>query len=96
MPKYDCDMGDPLHMLAEECAEVIQAIMKAQRFGLGGVPGHTGMLPREEIAKEVGDILACIELVRDKYDFLFPYELEIAKEKKLSKISQYFRKPQTV
>lgn len=96
MPKYDCDMGDPLHMLAEECAEVIQAIMKAKRFGLTGAPGYTGMLPREEIVKEVGDILACIELVRDKYDFLQPYELEIAKEKKLAKIHQYFRKPQTV
>ena len=96
MPKYDCEMGDPLIMLAEECAEVIQAVMKAKRFGLTGAPGYTGMIPREEILKEVGDVLACVALVRDKYDFLFPYELEIATEEKLDKIRQYFRKPERV
>lgn len=93
MPKYDCDMGDPLDMLVEECAEVIQAAMKARRFGLSGAPGYTGVKPREEIVKEIGDVLACIEMMQSGRGFLFLYpgELEAAKQAKLTKIREYFR-----
>lgn len=94
-PKYDCEMGDPLDMLAEECAEVIQAIMKARRFSLDGAPSYTGIRPREEIVKEIGDVLACIELLMAGYGtvLLNGAELDAAKNAKLAKISEYFRHP---
>lgn len=93
MPKYDCKMGDPLDMLVEECAEVIQAAMKARRFGLDGAPGYTGIKPREEIVNEIGDVLACIELLQCGTGFLFVHadELEAAKQEKLAKIRLYFQ-----
>ena len=98
MPKYDCDMGDPLDMLVEECAEVIQAAMKARRFGLNGAPGYAGIKPREEIVKEIGDVLACIELMQFGVGsvFLYASELEEAKQAKLAKIREYFRQPETL
>jgi hypothetical protein len=61
MSKYSCSPGDPLDMLAEECAELIQALMKFRRFGADGAPGYTGMTPREEIRREVGDVLCSID-----------------------------------
>lgn len=94
-PKYDCEMGDPLDMLAEECAEVIQAIMKARRFGMDGAPGYTGIKPRDEIVKELGDVLACIDLLPQRLR-LNSGELEARKLEKLAKIRAYFRQPETV
>ena len=61
MSKYNCSPGEPLDVLAEECAELIQAIMKLYRFGPNGAPGYSGEKPREEIKREVGDVLAAID-----------------------------------
>lgn len=86
-------MGDPLDMLVEECSEVIKAVMKARRFGFTGAPGYTGIKPFEEIVKEVGDVLACIDLLCAGYtkpQFALGDFLE-AKEIKLAKLTAYFR-----
>ena len=52
-----------LDLLAEECAEVIQAIMKAKRFGLldkfkGYYAGRTN---EDAILREMGDVMAIMD-----------------------------------
>ena len=55
-----------LTILAEECAEVIQACSKIKRFGLGANV--------EALAKELGDLQCMIELV---YEYkVVPHDLE--------------------
>lgn len=65
MIKHHPDMGDPLYMLAEECSEVIQAIMKYKRFS-----GKTNRLAnkddetlRTQIVQEIADVLAVVEML---------------------------------
>lgn len=92
MTKYNCSAGNVIDMLTEECAEVIQACMKANRFGLDGAPGYTGIKPREEINKELGDVLACIELIkREKGLSITDESLQEAKNAKLVKLARYFK-----
>ncbi len=50
-------MVEPLIILAEECAEVIQAISKLQRFGLDDAKN------KKALEKEVGDILAMLTIL---------------------------------
>lgn len=47
--------GDPLDILAEECAEVIQSIMKLRRFG-----DRRGN--RDRFVQEMGDLAFAIDL----------------------------------
>lgn len=49
-------IGDPLICLAEECSEVIQAVMKIQRFGIDSVNPKTGVTARENLAYEIVDL----------------------------------------
>lgn len=49
-----------LDLLAEECAEVIQAIMKIKRFGINDLypDGRTG---REGLLDEIGDVFTVLD-----------------------------------
>lgn len=54
-----------LTCLAEECAEVQQAVAKALRFGLDdGYPG-AATTNAQDIAREFADLLAVIEMLED-------------------------------
>lgn len=53
-------IGDPMDCLAEECAEVIKALMKIKRFGLEGHPGKpmkdgVRVSNRDELLEEMQD-----------------------------------------
>jgi NTP pyrophosphatase (non-canonical NTP hydrolase) len=39
----------------EECAEVIQAISKVNRFGIDGI--HNGKSNRDHLEEEIGDLM---------------------------------------
>lgn len=54
-----------LLILQEECAEVVQAISKCQRFGLDGVKPGKPKTNREHLQDELGDLLTMIELLID-------------------------------
>ena len=54
-----------LTCLAEECAEVQQAISKALRFGLGdGYPG-TDRTNEGDLLNELNDLFAVVEMLHD-------------------------------
>ena len=60
-----------LTCLAEECAEVQQAVAKALRFGLDdGYPGTT-RTNADDIAKELNDVLAVAALLQEEGVNLF-------------------------
>lgn len=54
--------GDPLDMLGEEAAEILQALFKLKRFGgdTAKTTGWEGPSNIEQLHQEVGDILAVI------------------------------------
>lgn len=55
-----------LTCISEECAEVQQAVAKAQRFGLDdGYPG-TDRTNRGDLEKEITDLFAVLEMLEDE------------------------------
>lgn len=89
MAKYNCAPGDPLDMLVEECAELIQAAMKLRRFGPDGATGYTGTKPRDEIKREVGDVLAAVDRLIAS-GFMTTTEAVTAARKKHERIYELF------
>lgn len=89
MAKYNCSPGHPLDMLAEECAELIQAIMKLRRFGPEGAPGYTGTKPRDEIIRECGDVLVSVDRLVH-FNLTTADELEAAKRIKWARLCELF------
>ena len=71
----------------EEAAEVIQEISKIFRFGID-VAHRDGMLHREKLEIEVGDLLTMINLLIE-HGIIDPAKVEIAKQAKVSKLKQY-------
>lgn len=55
-----------LQILQEECAEVIQAASKAQRFGLDDGYPQTTRTNREDIGKELAQVRAMVEMIEDE------------------------------
>jgi hypothetical protein len=55
-------MDETLVILQEEAAEVIQAISKIHRFGLGNTNPITGESSLEILHKELGDLQCMIDL----------------------------------
>jgi len=76
-----------LLILAEECAEVIQAISKIKRFGLD--TDYKGKTNLEMLAIELGDVLALIELTKQSDLGLTDELLESAKTDKLERIKNW-------
>lgn len=58
--------AEALTLLVEECGEVIQAATKLLRFGEIANP-WTGERNAEVLARELGDVLACVELCASYY-----------------------------
>jgi NTP pyrophosphatase (non-canonical NTP hydrolase) len=55
-----------LFALQEECAEVIQAISKINRFGFNS--SWNGVTNKESLISEIGDVLAIIEVLVNETD----------------------------
>ena len=66
--------AERLAMLAEECAEVIQAAGKILRHGYGSYhPDHPQVPNRALLGREVTDLLAVLHLMEDDFDIV-PFE----------------------
>ena len=77
-----------LDILQEECAEVIQNISKCRRFGLENEYLKGSGTQRDQLAKEIGDVLAMIELLKE-HGVVTQTELDLAKRNKFVKLHQW-------
>jgi NTP pyrophosphatase (non-canonical NTP hydrolase) len=73
-------------ILQEECAEVIQAVSKINRFGIDEV--HKGVSNREHLEEEIGDLLCMIDLMREHGIISWEHVMD-ASEKKLKKLETW-------
>ena len=78
-----------LVILAEECAEVIQAASKIKRFGLVGKPVNTTLTNKESLEMELGDVLALVDLVKASNLGITTEGIEKARLNKMQRLSKY-------
>jgi NTP pyrophosphatase (non-canonical NTP hydrolase) len=75
-------------ILQEECAEVIQAVSKINRFGLDN--SWNGVTNKEALITEIGDVLAIIVVLLEETDINISKEqIDSAIEKKLLKLKEF-------
>ena len=77
-----------LDILQEECAEVIQAVSKINRFGADNVKPGKPKTNREHLEEELGDMLAMIDIMLE-LNLVDIDNLEIAKQAKIEKLKQW-------
>ena len=87
----DTQLREILTILAEECAEVIQDVAKCFRFGpdqvhLNSKDGRTQI---QNLEKELGDVMAMIELLQDENIGVTAAGIEKAKHEKFAKLKQW-------
>jgi NTP pyrophosphatase (non-canonical NTP hydrolase) len=90
MPKYEAGSeGNPLDVLVEEAAEVIQAVMKIKRFGLAGTRGPGHQTPREKLVQELGDLIVVAAWLSQDGVFT-DEEMEAAMDNKVERLKELF------
>ena len=67
----------------EECAEVIQAISKVNRFGIDGI--HNDKSNRDHLEEEIGDLMCMFELMLEN-GIIQKESVDNAKERKIAKL----------
>ena len=67
-----------LVVLAEECAEVVQAIRKIQAFGMDSRHPETGVRNVASLQQEIADVLTVVDMLHDA-DFLSWSDIEDAR-----------------
>jgi NTP pyrophosphatase (non-canonical NTP hydrolase) len=72
-------------ILTEECAEVIQAVSKVNRFGLESE--WEGITNKQSLITEIGDVIALIKVLLDDTDInITDEEIQLAVNAKLKKL----------
>jgi len=77
-----------LNILQEECAEVIQAVSKCDRFGIDNFKPGKPKTNREHLAEELGDLQAMIDLCI-KFDLVGSEQISIAADNKIAKLKKW-------
>ena len=77
-----------LNILQEECAEVIQAVSKCDRFGIDNVKPGKPKTNREHLADELGDLQAMINLCV-KFNLVTNEQISIAADNKIAKLKKW-------
>lgn len=80
-----------LTILNEECGEVVQEICKIMRFGINSRHYHHNNIHWENLEQELGDILACIDMVKHANIGITEDGLEAAKQRKLEKVVKWMK-----
>ena len=88
MEELNNKITEILDILQEECAEVIQNISKCRRFGLDNQYLNGTGTQRENLVKEIGDVVAMIDLLKD-HGVVTELELTIAKQNKFNKLRKW-------
>lgn len=77
-----------LGVLTEECAEVIQAVSKINRFGLDNE--WNGVTNKQSLITEIGDVLAIIIILMEETDInISKADIDAAIEKKINKLKEF-------
>ncbi len=86
------DINKNLGILQEECAEVIVIASKALRFGLENChPDNNLRIPNcELLEKEMGDVLAMIEIVAGNDIGITLNGVTKARDRKLEKLKRFY------
>jgi NTP pyrophosphatase (non-canonical NTP hydrolase) len=77
-----------LNILQEECAEVIQAVSKCDRFGIDNFKPGKPKTNREHLAEELGDLQAMIDLCIT-FDLVDSEQVNIAADNKIAKLKKW-------
>jgi NTP pyrophosphatase (non-canonical NTP hydrolase) len=80
------DTKEILTILQEECAEVIVEVSKCFRFGPDQMMQGKDVSNIQRLEKELGDLLAMVELLVDKNVGVTNNGLELAKKAKFEKL----------
>ena len=75
-------------ILQEECAEVIQAVSKVNRFGLDNFKPGKPKTNREHLEEELGDLVAMINIMVDE-KLVDEKSIEAAAHAKVEKLNQW-------
>ena len=78
-------IDEVMNILSEECAEVIQAVSKINRFGMDNYKPGKPKTNREHLEEELGDLYAMIEILQEM-DVVSWANIELAAEAKREKL----------
>ena len=82
------DVKEVMDILQEECAEVIQAVSKINRFGIDNFKPGKAKTNREHLEEELGDMIAMI-CILEKMGVIDQNALEIATRAKIQKLKKW-------
>ena len=70
--ELDPSEAERLALLAEECSEVVQAVMKILRHGYESTTpdDSSGFTNRQRLSKEIGDVEAAVNLMTGSNDLI--------------------------
>ena len=77
-----------MNILSEECAEVVQAVSKCNRFGLDNAKPGKPLTNAQHLEGEIGDLLAMVDLLKLK-GVVTEAGLESAKLAKIEKLKKW-------
>jgi len=83
------DTKEILTILQEECAEVIVEVSKCFRFGPDQMMEGVDVTNMQRLQKELGDLLAMVELLVDNNVGVTNEALEEAKKNKFKKLKRW-------
>lgn len=85
-PEHDEILG----LLEEECAEVIQAVSKARRFGLD--TEYQGTTKKAALQQEIGDVVALVYVIAKRFpELCADADLERTMAAKVKKLRRYVK-----
>jgi NTP pyrophosphatase (non-canonical NTP hydrolase) len=83
------EVQEILNILQEECAEVIQAISKCNRFGPDQCKYDSDITNMQHLQQELGDVLAMIELLVNQNVGVSNEAISEAKLRKFDKLKRW-------
>jgi hypothetical protein len=79
-----------LELIAEECAEVTQRVIKILRFGLEEAQANQPLTNKQRLALELGDLLEVLAKANE-LGCIDEYIVEFGRSVKREKLKQYLR-----
>jgi len=85
-----------LTCLAEECAEIQQAVAKAQRFGLNNFRPGSSTTNGQDIMIEINDLLGVKEMLEDRNVLFYDDNTYKCIDNKKEKVTKYMELSKTL